>query len=178
IISVGELHHIKGYDRMLNILKEVLYDLKTSNLPIDFHYHIVGDGSERYNLIELQKQLSLDNRITFHGHVKDAFKIIKDFDIFIMPSRSEALAFALLEAYNAGTEIIASNVGGLTEVVENANHGTLLDFENIFEARNVIVSKITSIYINRIKGMYEKPSPMIIFPLQKMLRETESVYNK
>ena len=178
IISVGELHHIKGYDRMLNILKEVLYDLKTSNLPIDFHYHIVGEGGERDNLIKLQKQLSLDNKITFHGHIKDAFNIISDFDIFIMPSRSEALAFALLEAYNSGVEIIASNVGGLKEIVENANHGTLIDFTNTFEARSFVVSKIISIYISRVKNIYEKPKPVIIFPIQKMLQETEGVYNK
>ena len=163
---------------MLNILKEVLYDLKTSNLPIDFHYHIVGEGGERYNLIKLQKQLSLDNKITFHGHIKDAFNIISDFDIFIMPSRSEALAFALLEAYNSGVEIIASNVGGLKEIVENANHGTLIDFTNTFEARSFVVSKIISIYISRVKNIYEKPKPVIIFPIQKMLQETEGVYNK
>ena len=95
---------------------------------------IIGSGPEEKNLKFKIKNLKLDNKVIFLGDIPEAAKYHKAFDIFVMTSRYEGLPYALLEAMSAGLKIIATRVGGITEVLEEK--GILIESDNVNELAN------------------------------------------
>src|SRR3990167_9180821 len=62
--------------------------------------------------------------------MSEAYKYLKAFDIFLLPSRTEALSYVLLEAGRAGLPVVATAVGGIPEIVEHKKTGLLVPAEN------------------------------------------------
>ncbi len=161
IVSIGELHPSKGHDIAIDALEGLGEDL-------DFHYHIIGEGNFRGDLEDKIAFSNLENKITLHGSVRDAAKYLEHFDLFVLPSRTEALGYVLLEAYAAGLPIVASDVGGVREVVETAGEGLLvkLDTNQVREA----IEKSSRIKIIRSKK--------VVWHYQDMIRNTIDLYNR
>ena len=118
LLSIGELHKNKGYDLFIPNLKKV---------ERDFVYLVIGEGEERNHLIRQIKGLGLNDKVYFLGRIENAYKYIKMTDIFVLPSRTEAFPYVLLEAGLSGTCVLASNVGGIGEVIEKGKNGVLYD---------------------------------------------------
>lgn len=134
LLSVGRLTHIKGFDIAIRALSKILEQIP--NLV----YVIVGDGEEKENLQKLVNELNLNNKVIFTGeirHKKELSKYYASAQIYIGPSRSEGFGLAFLEARAFGLPIVATNVGGIPEAVENK--GLLVKPENIEELANQIV---------------------------------------
>ncbi|MCR4322510.1 MAG: glycosyltransferase family 4 protein [Candidatus Azambacteria bacterium] len=89
----------------------------------DVHFVIIGDGPEREKTERLIEKYQLTERFTLTGALQDANIYLKAFDIFVLPSRKEGLPYALLEAMAAKLICIASDVGGIPEVIENGKNG-------------------------------------------------------
>lgn len=109
IVSVGRLEGEKGHINMLESIKD---------LP-NFQFHIIGDGNQRNNL----ETYAAENNINavFYGSVTDReklFRIVKEADLFLIPSFTEGMPRALLEAMTIGLPCIGTNVGGIPEVLE------------------------------------------------------------
>lgn len=86
---------------------------------------IIGEGEERVFLESEIKRLGLEERVFLCGFVKNAQNYLKAFDVFILSSIKEGLPYVLLEAGNASLPVIASNVGGIPDIVENQKTGLL-----------------------------------------------------
>ncbi|MCY3934996.1 MAG: glycosyltransferase [Chloroflexi bacterium] len=86
---------------------------------------IIGDGPLRNSLEQQAATLRSRDRIHFLGWRQDATRCLADIDILLMPSLWEGFGLVLLEAFSAGIAIIASNVGGIAEVVEAGKSGLL-----------------------------------------------------
>lgn len=116
ITYVGRLSFEKGVD----ILIEAFKGLRGSDLGLV----IVGSGPEEGRLRALAAK---DSRILFLGEKshKVAMMLIRGSDIFVLPSRMEGLGFVLLEAMAQGVPVIASNTGGIPELIENERTGLL-----------------------------------------------------
>ena len=128
--TLAELHPIKGLSYAIDAM---------SPLPIpNLEYVILGEGEIRN---ELQKQITekkLNDKVFLKGFVKDGAKYLKAFDIFLLPSLSEAFSYTLLEAGFAEMPVIATNVGGIPEVIENDVTGLLIRSKNPKEIANAI----------------------------------------
>lgn len=161
IISIGELHPSKGHDIAIDALSGMDEDL-------DFHYHIIGEGNFRGDLEDKIVFSNLEKKVTLHGSVKDAAKYLEHFNLFVLPSRTEALGYVLLEAYAAGLPIVASDVGGVREVLETAGEGMLvkLDVNQVREA----IEKSSKIKIMRSKK--------VVWHYQDMIRSTIDLYKR
>ncbi len=94
---------------------------------------LIGDGKLGSLLREKTTQLNLNQRIQFWGYREDAIKILKSADIFIMPSKIEGLPAVILEALACGLPVIASNAGGISEVIEHGVNGYCLKKMNVDE---------------------------------------------
>jgi glycosyltransferase involved in cell wall biosynthesis len=88
---------------------------------------LISDGELRHKLEIYVKERQLQNMVFFTGYVPDARTYLKAFDVFVMPSLKEGMPYALLEAGAAGLTCIASNVGGIPEVIEHSKNGYLID---------------------------------------------------
>jgi glycosyltransferase involved in cell wall biosynthesis len=86
---------------------------------------IVGEGACLQELMELARERGLEN-ITFTGFRSDIPELMKSFDIFVLPSLSEGLSSSILEAMASSLPVIASNVGGIPELVRDGENGLLV----------------------------------------------------
>jgi glycosyltransferase involved in cell wall biosynthesis len=87
---------------------------------------IVGDGKCLQELKDLSLNKGLGNVFQFAGFHSSTYQFMKSFDIFALPSLSEGLSSAILEAMAASLPIIATNVGGIPELVKDGDNGLLV----------------------------------------------------
>jgi len=111
-LFVGELRELKGVDLFLRALVRLRSDRSPRAV-------IVGDGPEAARFQALARELGLASRVRFTGAMpaREAFQMGRT---LVMPSRAESLPYIALEAAAAGLPLIASNVGGLPEIVEGS----------------------------------------------------------
>jgi glycosyltransferase involved in cell wall biosynthesis len=113
---LSELHPTKRVEDAIEAMRQV----SGANLVV------LGEGEEREKLEALIKAYGLEERVHFTGFIAGGASYLKAFDIFLHTSRTEALAYALIEAGLAGLPVVATNVGGLPEIVEDGTTGILV----------------------------------------------------
>lgn len=118
--SVGRLTEQKDYKTLLEAFALVQKDV--SNLCLV----IVGDGELRSSLEAQAKDLKIDPHILFLGTQPDAAQIMREFDLFVLPSRWEGLPLVILESMEAGTPIIATDIPGTRDLIQNNLTGRLV----------------------------------------------------
>ena len=91
---------------------------------------IIGTGPLEEQLRNYVRQLNLEDLVIFIGHKKNVFVELRTLDLFVLPSRSEGLGIAIIEAMAMGLPVVATNVGGIPEVVEDGITGSLVPSEN------------------------------------------------
>jgi len=122
---IARLDKIKGHIYILEALKKI----KSEGIKLP-EFIFVGDGPERKNLEISAEENDLTN-IKFVGEVIEIGKYLKQMDVFVLPSLSEGLGVSLIEALVAKKLIIASNTGGIKELVEHNKTGILVEPTNI-----------------------------------------------
>jgi glycosyltransferase involved in cell wall biosynthesis len=120
IITVAVLREPKGIQNMIKALPSIL-----EQFP-DLHYLIVGDGNHGETLRELVSALTLEDHVTFAGHRTDIPALLACSDLFVLPTLKDALPTVLIEALAAEIPIVATNVGGVPEIIENGVDGLLV----------------------------------------------------
>ena len=109
LMFIGELRALKGVATLLEALAMLA---KQGTTPKTL---IVGDGAERDAFIALTRQLGLEDDVTFDGAMpaRDAFARAR---IAVIPSHAESLPYIVLEAAAAGVPLVATDVGGISEI--------------------------------------------------------------
>ena len=133
----------------------------------------LGEGQERKNLEAQIKKAGLENNFFLLGNIDQAYRYLKGFDIFVLPSVKEGLPYTLLEAMSAGLPIIATKVGGAPEIIKDNINGLLIEPKNskqLTEALNKL--------INNQSLMQQLTSNINLtdFSLEKMIKETTCTY--
>jgi len=118
--TIAELHPVKNLSVAIDAVAAL-----THVLP-KLRYVIIGEGQERERLTTQIQQLGLEEHVFLVGAFPEAAKLIPAFDIFVLPSHSEASGYVLLEAGLAGVPVIASNVGGVPELIMDKQTGLLV----------------------------------------------------
>lgn len=109
---VGRLSREKGPDITLEAFARIDSDRITLSM--------LGDGSEIGRLRARATDLGVADRVTWHGTVPAAASVFRAFDVFVLSSRTEGTPMVLFEAMAAGVPIVASAVGGVPDVVSDA----------------------------------------------------------
>jgi glycosyltransferase involved in cell wall biosynthesis len=124
VLAMGTLKDLKGFDILLRAYARL------ENPRCDLL--IGGSGPERDNLHRLAGELKIAKRVRFVGFVESQRKIdlYRSAEFFVCPSRIESFANVILEALAAGLPIVASDVGGNSELVRNDCHGLLFPSED------------------------------------------------
>ena len=146
----------------------------------EFTVGTIGEATKNKGhkyLIEASKNFP-DIKLNIISNIPNASKYLKNFDIFVLPSLKEGLPYAVLEAGLAGLPVIASNVGGIPEIIENGKEGLLVPPANPEELAVAIKKLIDdkALRENLARNLHEKIQRE--FSLEKMLKETISQYLK
>ncbi len=167
--AISELHPIKGLDILLKAWGEFVKHNRGSLI-------IYGDGQERHNLENMAQNLGIYDTVVFKGFVENAKGHLSEFDIFVLPSRSEGMPYSLLEAGMAGLATIATSVGGIPEVINNHTSGLLISKENPGELLKALETLCTDQNLRMKLGQNIKETIHQSFTLEKMVRDTIKVY--
>ena len=120
LLFVGSLIPLKGVDVLLKAIH-----LLPKNLPIAVS--LVGDGPEKEKLVQLASQLEVDSRTTFNGTVspKDVPALMADHHVLVLPSQREGRPSVVLEAMAAAMAVVATDIDGTRELVQEGETGWL-----------------------------------------------------
>ena len=121
IVHVGGFSFEKNHHGLLSIFEQWLH-----RFP-DSHLHLIGDGPMRAEIEQAVATKKLTNKISFYGFSKEAVNYMHQADVVVLPSIIEGLPGVILEAMYAKTPVIAYNVGGVSEVVQNNQTGFLIE---------------------------------------------------
>ncbi|MFK8295720.1 N-acetyl-alpha-D-glucosaminyl L-malate synthase BshA [Capnocytophaga canimorsus] len=116
--------HISNFRKVKRIsdVIEVFYRIQ---MKIPAKLILVGEGPEKEAAEQQCKDLGIKHKVRFLGNSLDVDRILCLSDLFLLPSESESFGLAALEAMAAGVPVIATDVGGLPEVIENGFSGFL-----------------------------------------------------
>ena len=120
LTTVAVLREQKGIQYMIQALPALL--VKKSNI----YYAIVGDGDYREPLEKMASLLGIRNHVLFMQYRNNIPELLSSTDRFVFLSLGDALPTGLLEAMAAGVPIVASEVGGIPEIIENDVNGLLV----------------------------------------------------
>ena len=120
---VGRISRVKG-------IHFALRAMSTDAVPAHVHLDIIGSGPEEDELRRYVVSQGLSGRVSFHGFQRNVLDWIAHLDALLMPSLHEGLPYALLEAMSLGVPVVASQVGGLVEVLRHEQTGLLVEAGN------------------------------------------------
>ncbi len=119
--TVGNLRAIKGQKYLVQAVPEILFKDGRAKVVL------IGSGEEQENLRKLAAQLHISDKIKFLGYRENAGQLIGMSDVFALPSLSEGFPNVLLEAIVAGIPVVATNAGGIPEIVRHGKEALLVN---------------------------------------------------
>jgi glycosyltransferase involved in cell wall biosynthesis len=174
--TVAELHHIKGHIYAIRAVREFITWASSKYPDKKIIYTIFGEGEERPHLEALIKEYGLENNVFLVGHTPDIVQYVQAFDVFMLASLSEGLAYVLLEAGLGHAPVIATGVGGIPEVVEDMHSGILVQPKKAQELAHALSFMMDHPAERKIYGNTLKDRVLQKFSLDKMMKEVMSVY--
>lgn len=124
VLAVGNLLPVKGHEFLVRAAA-IMRDRGVS-----VRVAIAGQGPEETGLRALIHDLDVADLVTFLGYRPDVVDLLHAADVFVMPSRSEGMPMAMIEAMLAGLPIVAAHVGGIPELIPDDQHGLLVESED------------------------------------------------
>jgi len=173
LLSFGVLSERKGFHLSI----EAVHLLK-QHYSMNIEYKILGDGHYKPKLIDLTKKFGLQKEVEFLGFKKDVHPYIKQADLIIIPSVwQDPLPLTVIESMQDQKVVIATNVGGIPEMIDDGINGFLVPLENApeeiakkvahFAAHPELMEKVAKKAAQRVKEY---------FNIERMAREIAQIY--
>ncbi|HLP44159.1 MAG TPA: glycosyltransferase family 4 protein [Candidatus Nanoarchaeia archaeon] len=169
--TIAELHRNKGLDNLITAYSGIAESNPDTALLI------IGEGEERAQLTDLISKLNLTKKVHLLGFVKDAPTFLKAFDVFVLPSRTEAFPYVPLEAGLAQLPVIASKVGGIPEVITDRKNGLLVNSGDIYSLTSSMRELLEDSAEAAIFGHNLRKTVEENFSIERMVENTLAVYN-
>jgi glycosyltransferase involved in cell wall biosynthesis len=170
VVTIAELHHNKGLDMAIEAWKKLPASVKEIAT-----YTIIGAGEKEMEYKQLAKS---EPNIAFTGFIDNAKQYLQAFDLFLLPSRTEALGYVLLEAGLAHLPVIATSVGGVPEIVAHEKTGLLIKSETIDELSEALAILLTHPSDCARYAQNLNSAVTTHFNIKTMLDKTFALYDK
>jgi L-malate glycosyltransferase len=173
ISTVGNVRRVKGHDVLIRAAAVVV-----AHSP-EVSFRIAGEVLEPDYFAELQalvRELNLVDHVHFMGGVTDLREFLSSADIFVLPSRSEGFSNAIVEAMALSLPVVATNVGGNAEAVEDGVSGFVVPSEDP-AAMAVVIARLLEDPV-RAKAMGEAGKALVAekFTIEAMMDQVTGAY--
>jgi len=172
LATVGRLSAEKGQVYLLEALKSVRKEFPDTQLLV------IGDGILRKELETFVEKENLNNNVRFTGLCDDPSQLLKDIDIFVLPSLYESFGIVLLEAMAQGKPVIASNVNGIPEVVTDGETGILVPPANPGALSEAIIKLTRDKELAKKMGQAGYERVKKLFRREQMVDNFDNLYRK
>ncbi len=164
--------------RPVKRISDVVKIFKLINESISSHLVMVGDGPDQLMAYNLVKKYNLLERVHFLGNQDCVVQILSMSDLFLLPSEKESFGLAALEAMSCEIPVIASNAGGLPEVIEHGVSGMLSEVGDVSAMAKNSISILSDddIYNNFAKAARKRAKDR--FKVNDIIDEYEGLYLK
>lgn len=168
--SVGRLVPEKAYD----VLMRSFGSLARSDQRL--HLVIAGDGPESARLAQIAERIGVSSRTHLLGKRTDIARILRSFDVFVLPSRSEGLGIALIEAMLAGLPTVSAASDGIVEVIRHEDEGILVPPDDVEALSSAIASLLRDPAAARAMGQHGSAVAMSRFAPSRYTRDLMNLY--
>ena len=120
VLGLGRFESTKGFDIALRAIAKLE----------GVYFWLAGEGEEEAALRTLATELGIADRVRFLGWRRDVAALLDRADVFVMPSREEALGLAALEAWAQGVPVVASKTPGARYLIETEKSGLLVALDD------------------------------------------------
>jgi len=165
--TIAELTHNKGLKYLLDAVSE----------NTDTHLTIIGGGELLSRLTAQSKKYSITERVHFAGFIDNAATLLPAFDLFVLPSLKEGVPYVLIEAGYASLPVIATNVGGIPEVIIDTETGILVQPKDVHALTAAIKILRNDESLRRHFGEALHAHVQRFYSASKMIHDTESLYH-
>ncbi len=172
ICYVGRLSEEKGVRFLLSAAESIIEHIKDAKLII------VGTGPLEDELKSMINNSDLLENVIFLGYVDNVFKVLKQVDVFVLPSRSEGCPISVLEAMSMGLPVVATNVGGTPELVVDSETGILVPYNDFRKLGEAIVEVLKNRQSSNSMGLSGKERAFRKFHQNIFVRHLEEMYDR
>lgn len=173
--TVGRLDPVKDHKSLISAVSEI--EQRHEHFRGKIKLQIIGDGQERVSLERLVKELSLENVVEFLGARNDVRELLNTFDLFCLSSKAEGIPMTILEAYSCQCPVVATNVGGIPEIIgENGDIGLLVAPGDPSKIADAIVKYIENPGLAISHGKKGRERMITNFSLDKMTSAYMTLY--
>jgi glycosyltransferase involved in cell wall biosynthesis len=170
--TVARLHPVKGHTYLLKAIQKIVKECPNVVFPW------VGDGDLYDELQREAKELGVDQYVRMLGYRKDVPDLLPQFDVFVLPSLSEGLSLAILEAMAVRVPSVVTAVGGSPEIITSGTDGILVpaaDPDALYKSVCLLVKDKG--YRNRL-AQAGQDTVYRRFTLRRLVEETTNLYRK
>ena len=171
LVCAARLTEQKGHKWLLRAFRSVVDQLPEASLLL------LGDGPLREHLEDTVINLGISKHVRFAGWRTDVMDILPSADLFVLASEWEGFGLVLLEAMSFSLSIVATEVGGIPEVVLDGETGWLVQAKDSDALAGSILAALRSPHQMLECGRMGKLRVQNTFSVEKMIVNTEKIYN-
>lgn len=169
-ITANFTRKVKRVDLFIIAARQVL-----NRMP-NVTFYIVGDGHLKNRLVKLAEDLGVSDKIIFTGSRTDIPNIIAQWDVGVLTSDSEGLSNSIIEYMLSGLPVVATDVGGNRELVENGVNGFLVPSGNPYYLAEKIFLLLLDREVRRKMGNRNREKAIKMFSWKNIMTKTEEFY--
>lgn len=170
IIHVGRFMDVKNHALLIKCFAQFV------KLHPDARLQLLGDGERREEIVQLVKELDITDFVEFAGLQSNVYPWLHNADLFILPSKFEGMPMTLIEAMGTGLPIVASNVGGIPDMLTSKKDALLIE-----PNEKDIIEALEFLYSNEGKRKELGQNALrksVMFSSQTMAKKYIDVYTK
>lgn len=169
---IARLSEVKGHRYLIQAMQEIIRDLPQVQLLI------VGDGREKNHLIQQVRDAGVEKNIIFKTSVENTETVLAAMDLYVSPSLQEGLGLSLMEAMAQGLAVVATDVGGIPNLIQDGFNGSLVKVRDGHALACAIKRLLQDDQQVKLYGMNARQTIAANFSLEKMVADTETVYRE
>jgi len=172
IMHVASLSPVKGHVFLLEAFKKIISQIKDVKLVL------IGEDMLNGTLQSKAVQMGLKEDVLFLGERKDVSSLLTVADITVLPSLSEGMSNSILEYMAAAKPVIATNVGGNPELIQDGFNGLLIEKENVEELSHALLKLIQDNNLRQIMGQNGFSMVKTKFTMDAMIGHYDRLYKE
>ena len=170
--TVARLVHLKGVDVFLKAAEAVLKKFPSTQ------FVVVGDGPEAHELKRMSQALGIASSVRFLGSRGDVADTARVFNVGVLSSRTEALPMAILEYMSLSVPVVATNVGGVSEMVGHGETGVLISEDDPSALAGALEVLLSDPHKARKMGLRGRAKVESCFQISNTVSRTEQLFEK